>query len=184
MSAHRILQTEMETASVYALSRCAGRHGAKKALYRGVDMPSSASIKVEFMISYAWNLLRSSAKNWFVDGYAVGGLAVGEGQEIMFRVLDGRACVPSLPQDKPRYLMGVGKPDDIVGAVQRGIDMFDCVMPTRSGRTGARDSRAVAPSNIRNVRAIKTIHVPFGRRMLLPYLSSVRTRLSSSSVPV
>ncbi len=68
------------------------------------------------------------------DGYAIGGLAVGEGQEIMFRVLDYTAC--TLPQDKPRYLMGVGRPSDIVGAVYRGVDMFDCVMPSRSGRTG------------------------------------------------
>ena len=68
------------------------------------------------------------------DGYAVGGLAVGEGQEAMFGVLD---YVPGfLPDDKPRYLMGVGKPDDIVGAVKRGIDMMDCVLPSRSGRTG------------------------------------------------
>ena len=68
------------------------------------------------------------------DGYAVGGLAVGEGQEAMFGVLDYAPGL--LPEDKPRYLMGVGKPDDIVGAVQRGIDMMDCVLPTRSGRTG------------------------------------------------
>ena len=68
------------------------------------------------------------------DGYAVGGLAVGEGQEMMFRVLD--FTMPRMPNHTPRYLMGVGKPDDIVGAVERGIDMFDCVMPTRSGRTG------------------------------------------------
>ncbi len=68
------------------------------------------------------------------DGYAVGGLAVGEGQEMMFRVLD--FTMPRMPKQTPRYLMGVGKPDDIVGAVERGIDMFDCVMPTRSGRTG------------------------------------------------
>ena len=66
------------------------------------------------------------------NGYAVGGLAVGEGQSAMFDTLD--ATVPHLPVDRPRYLMGVGKPDDIVGAVQRGIDMFDCVLPTRSGR--------------------------------------------------
>ena len=66
------------------------------------------------------------------DGYAVGGLAVGEGQAEMFRVLD--ATVPFLPADRPRYLMGVGKPADLVGAVLRGIDMFDCVLPTRSGR--------------------------------------------------
>ena len=68
------------------------------------------------------------------DGYAVGGLAVGEGQEEMFRVLD--FTTPYLPHDKPRYLMGVGKPDDILGAVERGIDMFDCVIPTRSARFG------------------------------------------------
>lgn len=68
------------------------------------------------------------------DGYAIGGLAVGEGQEMMFSVLDYTAC--ALPDDKPRYLMGVGRPSDIVGAVARGVDMFDCVMPSRSGRTG------------------------------------------------
>ncbi len=68
------------------------------------------------------------------DGYAVGGLAVGEGQETMFKVLD--FTMPRMPKETPRYLMGVGKPDDIVGAVERGIDMFDCVLPTRSGRTG------------------------------------------------
>ena len=68
------------------------------------------------------------------DGYAVGGLAVGEPQDEMFKVLD-YTC-PLLPQNRPRYLMGVGKPDDIIGAVARGIDMFDCVLPTRSGRNG------------------------------------------------
>ncbi|OIQ44758.1 MAG: tRNA guanosine(34) transglycosylase Tgt, partial [Roseobacter sp. MedPE-SW] len=73
-------------------------------------------------------------KNIGFDGYAVGGLAVGEGQEAMFDCLD--YAPDMLPQDKPRYLMGVGKPDDIVGAVARGIDMMDCVLPSRSGRTG------------------------------------------------
>src|SRR6478735_9067450 len=68
------------------------------------------------------------------DGYAVGGLAVGEPQSAMFETLE--ATVPHLPQDRPRYLMGVGKPSDIIGAVARGIDMFDCVLPTRSGRNG------------------------------------------------
>ena len=68
------------------------------------------------------------------DGYAVGGLAVGETQTEMFKVLNN--IVPMMPKDKPRYLMGVGTPSDILGAVKRGIDMFDCVMPTRSGRTG------------------------------------------------
>ncbi|HSS13613.1 MAG TPA: tRNA guanosine(34) transglycosylase Tgt, partial [Rhizomicrobium sp.] len=68
------------------------------------------------------------------DGYAIGGLAVGEPQGAMFETLE--ATVPHLPSDRPRYLMGVGKPDDIVGAVLRGVDMFDCVLPTRSGRNG------------------------------------------------
>jgi queuine tRNA-ribosyltransferase len=83
------------------------------------------------------------------DGFAVGGLAVGEGQEAMFGCLDF-AC-PQLPGDKPRYLMGVGKPDDIIGAVMRGIDMFDCVLPTRSGRTGQAFT-ADGPINLRNAR--------------------------------
>jgi queuine tRNA-ribosyltransferase len=83
------------------------------------------------------------------DGYAVGGLAVGEGQEMMFKVLD--FTMPRMPKDTPRYLMGVGKPDDIVGAVERGIDMFDCVMPTRSGRTGQGFTRRGA-INLKNAR--------------------------------
>lgn len=83
------------------------------------------------------------------DGYAIGGLAVGEGQEIMFKVLDYAPNM--LPQDKPRYLMGVGRPDDIVGAVLRGVDMFDCVMPTRSGRT-AQAFTSHGTINIRNAR--------------------------------
>lgn len=83
------------------------------------------------------------------DGYAVGGLAVGEGQEAMFATLD--FAPDMLPVDKPRYLMGVGKPDDIVGAVERGIDMFDCVLPTRSGRNGQAFTWS-GPLNIRNAR--------------------------------
>ncbi|MBM6575796.1 tRNA guanosine(34) transglycosylase Tgt [Microvirga sp. SRT01] len=83
------------------------------------------------------------------DGYAVGGLAVGEGQEAMFACLD--YAPQQLPADRPRYLMGVGKPTDIVGAVERGIDMFDCVLPTRSGRTGQAFTRG-GPLNLRNAR--------------------------------
>jgi queuine tRNA-ribosyltransferase len=83
------------------------------------------------------------------DGYAIGGLAVGEGQEAMFTCLD---FAPSqLPEDKPRYLMGVGKPDDIVGAVKRGVDMMDCVLPSRSGRTGQAWTRR-GQVNIKNAR--------------------------------
>ncbi len=83
------------------------------------------------------------------DGYAVGGLAVGEGQAAMFACLDFAAG--QLPEDRPRYLMGVGKPDDMIGAVERGIDMFDCVLPTRSGRTGQAFTRD-GPINIRNAK--------------------------------
>ncbi|WP_027260695.1 tRNA guanosine(34) transglycosylase Tgt [Sedimentitalea nanhaiensis] len=83
------------------------------------------------------------------DGYAVGGLAVGEGQEAMFACLDH--APDTLPTDKPRYLMGVGKPDDIVGAVARGIDMMDCVLPSRSGRTGQVFTRH-GVLNIKNAR--------------------------------
>ncbi len=83
------------------------------------------------------------------DGYAIGGLAVGEGQAAMFGCLDFAPA--QLPADRPRYLMGVGKPTDIVGAVERGVDMFDCVMPTRSGRTGQAFTRG-GPINIRNAR--------------------------------
>jgi queuine tRNA-ribosyltransferase len=97
--------------------------------------------------------LRRESSEWLTrvgyDGYAIGGLAVGEGQEMMFRMIE--ATIPFLPQDRPRYLMGVGRPLDIVGAVRRGIDMFDCVMPTRSGRTGQAFTTG-GTINIRNAR--------------------------------
>lgn len=83
------------------------------------------------------------------NGYAIGGLAVGEGQDLMFSTLD--VTVPHLPQDAPRYLMGVGKPSDLVGAVMRGVDMFDCVMPTRSGRTGQAFT-TFGPLNLKNAK--------------------------------
>ncbi len=96
------------------------------------------------------NLRRASAEALTAigfDGYAIGGLAVGEGQEAMFATLDFAPGM--LAADKPRYLMGVGKPDDLVGAVMRGIDMFDCVLPTRSGRNGQAFTWA-GPLNLRN----------------------------------
>ncbi len=83
------------------------------------------------------------------DGYAIGGLAVGEGQEAMFACLDH--APGQLPENAPRYLMGVGKPDDLVGAVMRGVDMFDCVLPSRSGRNGQAFTWA-GPLNLRNAR--------------------------------
>ncbi len=95
--------------------------------------------------------LRSAARLIAIgfDGYAVGGLAIGEGQATTFAVLEG--TVPALPEDRPRYLMGVGKPADLVGAVLRGIDMFDCVLPTRSGRTAQAFTRT-GTVNLRNAR--------------------------------
>jgi queuine tRNA-ribosyltransferase len=99
------------------------------------------------------NGLRSASAEALIeigfDGYAVGGLAVGEGQAAMLGCLD--FAVDMLPADKPRYLMGVGKPDDLIEAVTRGIDMFDCVLPTRSGRTGQAFT-ADGPLNLRNAR--------------------------------
>lgn len=88
----------------------------------------------------------SALKNIGFDGYAIGGLAVGEGQAAMLETLD--ITVPQLPDNAPRYLMGVGTPDDILAAVGRGIDMFDCVIPTRAGRT----ARAYTSSGVRNLR--------------------------------
>jgi queuine tRNA-ribosyltransferase len=83
------------------------------------------------------------------EGYAIGGLAVGEGQEHMFKTLE--FTNPNMPADKPRYLMGVGKPDDLVGGVMRGVDMFDCVLPTRSGRNAQAFTR-FGTVNMRNAR--------------------------------
>ena len=104
------------------------------------------------------DLRRQSAKDLTkldFDGYAIGGLAVGEGQKLMFETLDNTAI--HMEDNKPRYLMGVGKPDDIIGAVKRGVDMFDCVLPTRSGRTGqAFTSRGQV--NIKNSRHNLDIH--------------------------
>lgn len=97
--------------------------------------------------------LRAQSANDLVamgfDGYALGGLAVGEGQAAMLGVLD--VTTPLLPQDRPRYLMGVGKPDDLVGGVARGVDLFDCVLPTRSGRTGQAFTY-LGPLNLKNAR--------------------------------
>ena len=91
----------------------------------------------------------SGLKSIGFSGYAVGGLAVGEPQETMFRVLS--EITPELPADRPRYLMGVGKPDDILGGIERGIDMFDCVHPTRAGRHGHAYTR-MGVVNLKNAR--------------------------------
>jgi queuine tRNA-ribosyltransferase len=98
------------------------------------------------------------------SGYAIGGLAVGEPQEIMLRMIE--AVVPFLPSDRPRYLMGVGTPDDIVKSVERGIDMFDCVMPTRAGRHGLAFTR-FGKVNLRNARHAGDIR-PLDKRSTCP----------------
>ncbi|MEO6093685.1 MAG: tRNA guanosine(34) transglycosylase Tgt [Novosphingobium sp.] len=98
------------------------------------------------------------------DGYAIGGLAVGEGQDAMFATLD--FATGQLPADRPRYLMGVGKPDDLVGAVERGVDMFDCVLPTRSGRNGQAFTWA-GPLNLRNARFAEDL-TPLDERCRCP----------------
>ena len=98
------------------------------------------------------------------DGYAIGGLAVGEGQEAMFATLD--FAPDMLPEDAPRYLMGVGKPDDLVGAVERGVDMFDCVLPTRSGRNGQAFTWN-GPVNLRNARHAEDT-APLDERCMCP----------------
>jgi queuine tRNA-ribosyltransferase len=102
------------------------------------------------------------------DGYAIGGLAVGEGQAAMFGCLD--FAPDQLPADKPRYLMGVGKPDDLVGAVERGVDMFDCVLPTRSGRNGQAFTHS-GPINIRNAKHAEDMG-PIDERCSCPVCST------------
>lgn len=102
------------------------------------------------------------------DGYAIGGLAVGEGQEAMFATLD--FAPDMLPQDRPRYLMGVGKPDDLVGAVERGVDMFDCVLPTRSGRNGQAFTWN-GPLNLRNAKFAEDM-APLDERCTCPVCST------------
>jgi queuine tRNA-ribosyltransferase len=105
---------------------------------------------------YADLRLRSAKllTNMRFDGYAIGGLAVGEGQEAMLAALN--VTLPQLPADAPRYLMGVGTPDDILRSVERGIDMFDCVIPTRAGRT----ARAYTSAGVRNLRNAKFAEDP------------------------
>jgi len=98
------------------------------------------------------------------DGYAIGGLAVGEGQEAMFATLD--FAPGQLPTDRPRYLMGVGKPDDLVGAVERGVDMFDCVLPSRSGRNGQAFTWN-GPLNLRNAKHAED-SAPLDERCICP----------------
>ena len=139
--------TEAEVAASLALSMSWAEHS--KAAF--VERPGHGLFGI--VQGGVFSDLRSASAKGLVNigfhGYAIGGLAVGEDQELMFRMVS--ATVPHLPDDRPRYLMGVGKPDDLVGAVGRGVDMFDCVLPTRSGRTAqAFTSRGAV--NLRNAR--------------------------------
>ena len=136
---------EMERAMELSLrwaERCKAAFGSQpgRALFGIVQGGDDAELRA-----------RSAAglKSLGFDGYAVGGLAVGEPQATMFRVLE--ELTPDLPEDRPRYLMGVGKPDDILGGIERGIDMFDCVHPTRAGRHGHAYTR-MGVINLKNAR--------------------------------
>jgi queuine tRNA-ribosyltransferase len=144
------LTPEQQRAAMERSMRWAKR--SREAFDRGGEHASQAAIFGIQQGALDESLRRASADALIdigFDGYAVGGLAVGEGQEAMLGCLD--FAVGMLPADQPRYLMGVGKPDDIVEAVMRGIDMFDCVLPTRSGRTGQAFT-ADGPLNLRNAR--------------------------------
>ena len=141
---------EVQAAAMARSMRWAGR--SRAAFDAGEDHAAVAALFGIQQGALNQELRRASADALIeigFDGYAIGGLAVGEGQAAMFGCLDFAPA--QLPADKPRYLMGVGKPTDIVGAVERGVDMFDCVLPTRSGRTGQAFTRA-GPLNIRNAR--------------------------------
>ncbi len=158
--------------------RCAGRSGRRRAFG---DRPGHALFGIQ-QGGVTRELREESAealKAIGFDGYAVGGLAVGEGQEAMFGVLDYAPGM--LPADKPRYLMGVGKPDDIVGAVERGIDMMDCVLPSRSGRTGQAWTRRGAGEPAQ--RPPPGRPAPAGRGLRLPGLPELFARLPAPCVP-
>jgi len=136
-----------------------GEHAERAALF-GIQQGALD----ESLRGYSADALRAIG----FDGYAIGGLAVGEGQEAMFATLDFAPA--QLPEDRPRYLMGVGKPDDLVGAVARGVDMFDCVLPSRSGRNGQAFTWN-GPLNLRNARFAED-QAPLDERCLCPTCGS------------
>jgi queuine tRNA-ribosyltransferase len=135
---HQIAEASMEMSMRWAgLSKAAFSQRPGYGLFGIVQGSTFADLRLRSI---------NALKDIGFDGYAVGGLGVGEGQDTMLSILD--IVLPQLPADAPRYLMGVGTPDDILCAVHRGIDMFDCVIPTRAGRT----ARAYTASGIRNIR--------------------------------
>ncbi|MEZ5764730.1 MAG: tRNA guanosine(34) transglycosylase Tgt [Xanthobacteraceae bacterium] len=142
------LPASAPTSSVPCNCRCAGRSGASAlegapagymlfGIVQGGDVPALREVSARALVDTGFH------------GYAIGGLAVGEPQEVMLAMIE--ATAPHLPEDRPRYLMGVGTPDDILESVARGVDMFDCVMPTRNGRHGVAFTRR-GPVNLRNAR--------------------------------
>lgn len=140
-SEHKEMERAMELSLRWAdRSKAAFNNQLNRALFGIVQGGDDAQLRAKSAAG-----LRSIG----FDGYAVGGLAVGEPQEVMFRVLS--EITPELPAERPRYLMGVGKPDDILGAIERGIDMFDCVHPTRAGRHGHAYTR-FGVINLKNAR--------------------------------
>jgi queuine tRNA-ribosyltransferase len=140
-SEHKEMERAMELSLRWAdRSKAAFNNQLNRALFGIVQGGDDAQLRAKSAAG-----LRSIG----FDGYAVGGLAVGEPQEVMFRVLS--EITPELPADRPRYLMGVGKPDDILGAIARGVDMFDCVHPTRAGRHGHAYTR-FGVINLKNAR--------------------------------
>jgi queuine tRNA-ribosyltransferase len=135
---HEVAEASMELSMRWALaSRRAFRDRPGYALFGIVQGSVYPDLRLRSV---------SALKDIGINGYAIGGLAVGEGQSTMLSMLD--ITLPEVPADAPRYLMGVGTPDDILAAVERGIDMFDCVIPTRAGRT----ARAYTTSGMRNMR--------------------------------
>ena len=123
---YKIIEKSMQLSTYWA-------HRSKKAFGSNPHKALFGIVQGGLFIDLRLKSLNELLKIGF-DGYAIGGLAVGEAQNEMFNVLD--VLKKHMPEDKPRYLMGVGTPSDILGAVKRGVDMFDCVIPTRSGRTG------------------------------------------------
>jgi queuine tRNA-ribosyltransferase len=149
------IQHQLNSNITMVLDECLRLPADRTVVEKNVDMVTrwAARSKAAFVDGADYvDLREKSAKdlvNIGFDGYAIGGLAVGEPQEVMFDTIT--ATIPFLPTDKPRYLMGVGTPLDILGAVERGIDMFDCVMPTRAGRTAQAFTRN-GTLNMRNAK--------------------------------
>ena len=167
-----------KTAAESMRSRLRWAERSQSARTRAIPMRCSASCRAGCMSICAMNRWRELERIGF-DGYAIGGLSVGEPKEDMLRILQHTA--PQLPQDKPRYLMGVGTPEDIVAAVAQGIDMFDCVMPTRNARNGMLFTRH-GDIKIKNAQYRMDLR-PLDEQCALLHLPQLHPRLPASSAP-